>query len=269
MTTGFQQWRTLFIEQHHGIEPSAADAWNATRPPQDERGQELKWCSGCGEGVTNFCRGKSELCEMFPAEPAPPVALSTLTEIEISELRDRYGITSNGRGIKEFTQVVDFARAILTASAPAQQAWHGWKLVPVEPTTAMVSAMAGSKARDEEGEFPALMDLIDYGGENKTHTVLKAAYQSMLDAAPAHEPATQPQPVAAEELIRDLLWNDHRECCGCPDFGAEYMGQRETVCCGNPEPAMLNDKQIVATLRAKFPEAGTGSDESAKGNGNG
>ena len=46
----------------------------ATQPPQDERGQELKWCPGCGEGVTNFCRGNSDLCKMFPAEPAQPVA---------------------------------------------------------------------------------------------------------------------------------------------------------------------------------------------------
>lgn len=41
MTTGFQQWRAQFVDQHHGMEPSAADAWNATQPPQDERGQRL------------------------------------------------------------------------------------------------------------------------------------------------------------------------------------------------------------------------------------
>lgn len=59
-----------------------------------------------------------------------------------------------------------------------------------------------------------------------------------------------------EAFVRDLLWNDHLECCGSPVVGAEYMGQQEQVCCGCPEPALLNDAQIVASLRARFPEIG-------------
>lgn len=35
------------------------------------------------------------------------------TDSEIAELRAQYGVTSNGRGVKEFTQVADFARAVL------------------------------------------------------------------------------------------------------------------------------------------------------------
>ena len=35
------------------------------------------------------------------------------TDPEIAALRSEFGITSNGRGIKEFTQVRDFARAVL------------------------------------------------------------------------------------------------------------------------------------------------------------
>ena len=35
------------------------------------------------------------------------------TDDEIAALRSEFGITSNGRGIKEFTQVRDFARAVL------------------------------------------------------------------------------------------------------------------------------------------------------------
>ena len=35
------------------------------------------------------------------------------TDAEIAALRSEFGITSNGRGIKEFTQVRDFARAVL------------------------------------------------------------------------------------------------------------------------------------------------------------
>jgi hypothetical protein len=60
-----------------------------------------------------------------------------------------------------------------------------------------------------------------------------------------------------ETFVRMLLWDTFPECCGCPveDYGGEYMGQRETVmsCCGNPEPALLNDTQIVASLRERFP----------------
>jgi hypothetical protein len=64
----------------------------------------------------------------------------------------------------------------------------GWILVPIEPTHEMVSAMSCSKARDSEGEFPALLDLIDFSGENKTHTVLRAAYAAMIAAAPKAQP---------------------------------------------------------------------------------
>lgn len=59
-----------------------------------------------------------------------------------------------------------------------------WKLVPTEPISAMLSAMSCSKARDAEGEFPMLLDMIDYSGENKTHTVLAAAYRAAIAASP-------------------------------------------------------------------------------------
>ena len=44
------------------------------------------------------------------AQPAVP-----LTDEQINKLRQQYGVTSDGRGIKEFTYVVDFARAIEAA----------------------------------------------------------------------------------------------------------------------------------------------------------
>jgi hypothetical protein len=43
---------------------------------------------------------------------AEPHKWVTLTDEQINELRQQYGVTSNGRGIKEFTYVRDFARAI-------------------------------------------------------------------------------------------------------------------------------------------------------------
>jgi hypothetical protein len=78
-------------------------------------------------------------------------------------------------------------------SQPA--AVEGWVMVPVEPTHAMVKAMSESKARDDEGEFPAMLDLLDFSGENKTHTVLKAAYRDMLSAAPTPPSAPVQQSV--------------------------------------------------------------------------
>ena len=56
-------------------------------------------------------------------------------------------------------------------------------------------------------------------------------------------------------LVRALLWDEHLECCGRPVVGAEYMGQQEMLCCGQAEPALLSDAQIVARLRAMFPAA--------------
>ena len=65
----------------------------------------------------------------------------------------------------------------------------GYKWMPEVPTQAMISAMASSQARDDEGEFPMLMDLIDFSGENKLHTCLIAAYAAAVSAAPNPEQA--------------------------------------------------------------------------------
>lgn len=53
------------------------------------------------------------------------------TDAEIAALQSEFGITSNGRGIKEFTQVRNFARAVL-ARWGEQQVPAGYALVPVE-----------------------------------------------------------------------------------------------------------------------------------------
>lgn len=70
-----------------------------------------------------------------------------------------------------------------------------WMMVPREPTTQMISAMMTSTARDDEGEFPMLMDHLNYSGENKSHTVLKAAYRAVIAAA-------QPAPVSAKPEVK-------------------------------------------------------------------
>ncbi len=79
----------------------------------------ISWCDSNGIGLdpeqleqlvnTLFVT----ICDTTPpvAQPAPV----PLTDEQINNLRQQYGVTSDGRGIKEFTYVVDFARAIEAA----------------------------------------------------------------------------------------------------------------------------------------------------------
>jgi hypothetical protein len=70
--------------------------------------------------------------------------------------------------------------------------------------------------------------------------------------------------VNVPRLLQSLLWEEHLECCGSPDVQDHGpFGARE-VCCGRPEPAMLTDAQIVASLRAHFPDNGLKSDAAAQ-----
>lgn len=54
--------------------------------------------------------------------------------------------------------------------------------MPREPNHAIISAMACSRAVDDEGEFVPMLDLLGFSGENKTHTVLRAAYNAAISA---------------------------------------------------------------------------------------
>lgn len=65
-------------------------------------------------------------------------------------------------------------------------------------TDEMVRAAIGSRAKDDEGEFPPLFDLIDFSGANKTWTVVRAALTAALAAAP--------RAPGAEE-VEDLLYS--------------------------------------------------------------
>lgn len=74
----------------------------------------------------------------------------------------------------------------------------GWKLVPIAPTHEIVCAMSESQARDAEGLFPTMRDLIDFSGENKTHAVLIAAYAAAISAAPSDATAIQKDAAAVK-----------------------------------------------------------------------
>ena len=50
-------------------------------------------------------------------------------------------------------------------------------------TSAMVSAAIESRAKDDEGEFQSLGDLIGFSGDNKTRCVVRRALEAALYAA--------------------------------------------------------------------------------------
>lgn len=53
----------------------------------------------------------------------------------------------------------------------------------MEPSHAMIKAMAQSQAKDDEGFLPLMCDLLDFSGENKRHTVLKQAWSDAISSA--------------------------------------------------------------------------------------
>lgn len=53
---------------------------------------------------------------------------------------------------------------------------------PIEVTTKMISAALTSQAQDDEGLFPLLMDILDFSGENKAHTVMREALTAAMQA---------------------------------------------------------------------------------------
>jgi hypothetical protein len=55
--------------------------------------------------------------------------------------------------------------------------------IPVEPQYGYIRAMSESEAVDAEGPFGPMCDLLGFSGENKTHTVLIAAYEAIVRLA--------------------------------------------------------------------------------------
>jgi hypothetical protein len=135
-----------------------------------------------------------------PALHTQTAGAATLTDAQVAllSLVRSYG---DAREDGKTDLAMGWLRDIIASTATAPSAPTGWKSVPIEPTPEMISAMSCSKARDDEGEFPALLDLIDYSGENKTHAVLRAAYAAMLNAAPSAP--TDANSAAVVELTKE------------------------------------------------------------------
>ena len=51
----------------------------------------------------------------------------------------------------------------------------------------MVRSASEDRAKDDEGQFQPLADLIDFSGENKTRTVIKSAIAAAIRAAAGEE----------------------------------------------------------------------------------
>jgi hypothetical protein len=112
-------------------EPVAAKDWEgaeywmplAWELCADECGEEacteLIWEGGpipepWGDRWLKYEDEAKRLIALVQKHTTPPAPVP-LTYGQINKLRQQYGVTSNGRGIKEFTYVVDFARAIEAA----------------------------------------------------------------------------------------------------------------------------------------------------------
>lgn len=75
------------------------------------------------------------------------------------------------------------AEALAQARADARRdAFALLESLLVDPPGEVIKAMAECEARDDEGPFPPLMDLIDFSGENKTRTVLRSAWTAGVEA---------------------------------------------------------------------------------------
>ena len=105
--------------------------------------EELKPCPMCG--------GKAEI-------------IDAMNEVWAHCLDDRCMVTGPARSY----------------SGSAVRAWN--HRAPLVVTDEMISRALSSKARDDEGEFPCLLDLLNFSGENKSVTVVRAALTAALKA---------------------------------------------------------------------------------------
>ena len=105
------------------------------------------------------------------------------------------------------TLVVTFMgmqQKIASSPKPEPSAQAGWKLVPVEPTQAMLDALQGPNPRI----IPAYV-----GAREKMHARELAAYAAMLAASPQPEQSAQGEPVRQADERGDMAMREwHREC---------------------------------------------------------
>lgn len=90
------------------------DAHNRYKPTvqlkEQEQSEPVAWMQTDGDHIS-FWKDEYHTIPLYTT----PQQRKPLTDEQINELRQQYGVTSDGRGIKEFTKVCDFARAIEAA----------------------------------------------------------------------------------------------------------------------------------------------------------
>jgi hypothetical protein len=99
----------------------------------------------------------------------------------------------------------------------------------MEVTHEMIRAAAESRAKDDEGEFEPLMDLLGFSGQNKTHTVIHAALVAATEAALRADMSGTNYEAWARSLIGFIrakgLEDEYKDWCGgwsCP-IAKPYM----------------------------------------------
>lgn len=94
-----------------------------------------------------------------------------------------------------------------------------------------------------------MTDILHITDRERTQAAVILALESARDEMASRIEALELQ----VSRVRMYLWDDFPACCGCPVVGAQYMGQKEMICCGNYEPSMLTDNAIVGHLRDELP----------------
>ena len=90
---------------------------------------------------------------------------------EVERLREEYAFA------RERLLIVATEKLAAEARAEALEA-ENERLREVTPE--MERAALESVAVDDEGAFPCLLDLLDFSGENKAHTIIRAALHAAL-----------------------------------------------------------------------------------------
>ena len=135
------------------------------------------------EVITDRTMGEGLACPLRGDEPQADRAILAAVEAlreRVAELEGRLDIDA---------AAAQLARAMGVPYEGTREEWNAMlvrvdaRRRPIEVTHEMVRAAAESVAVDDEGAFLPLGDLLDFSGENKTRTVVRAALVAALEVA--------------------------------------------------------------------------------------
>lgn len=133
--------------------------------------------SECHPHKVGYWEGNHDITPLFAAPPAPAVEKY---KSAIAELCDCFEDVMNGRGGWSWEEVIQDARNFIETAPPAPALPDGWKLVPVEPTPDMISALhAGYWGDPVVKTYETMME--------ESRELWRRTYTKMLAAAPERE----------------------------------------------------------------------------------